>query len=143
MKIQAYLDKMKAIQGNLLQFLDDSSNSEENYQNLIKIFEDQKIQESQHELKSVLHLITRIANEHHRSPNFFSKIDQILNNFKKDIQQFFSNYEIFNIFKSNKRILLYLLEEKIMKIDKSIAHTMKTRKYKLLKYPEFFFNEIG
>lgn len=51
---------MKTIQRDKLKFLDDSNNTEENYQNLIKLFEDQKIQENKQELKSTLHLITKI-----------------------------------------------------------------------------------
>ena len=61
---------------------------------------------------------------------------------KNEIKQTFSNFEIFNLFKSNKRILLSLIEERIFVIDKNIAKIIKNGKYKDRKYIEYFFNEM-
>ena len=36
----------------------------------------------------------------------------IIVHYQKEIRKYFSNYEIFNIFKSNKKILLILIQEK-------------------------------
>ena len=51
MDLQECLQRMKKIQENLLKFLDDKDNIEENFQNLTKLLEEQKIKEIQHELE--------------------------------------------------------------------------------------------
>lgn len=78
-----------------------------------------------------------IIENHHRSQNFFTKIEQILQFLKIDISQTFSNKELFDMFLQNKRILLYFIENEIIKIDKSI--------YDILRNPSninYFFPEI-
>ena len=121
MSIWQFVAEMKKIQSSILDFLFKEANIEENFQILKKIFEDLQIHNDQHKLKSVLHLIVKIANNYHRGSNFFTKIDLILNNFKDDIKKYFSNSEIFAIFRSNKRILLFLVEENLMKFDSYIV----------------------
>lgn len=78
MNIQQFLDEIINLQSTLLCFIEHEDNIEEYFQNLEKIFEDQKISEGHHYLKLVLHLITKIANNHDRSHNFFDKIEQII-----------------------------------------------------------------
>ena len=65
-------------------------------------------------LNLFLHMISKIASDHHRLPNFINKIEKILKYLKDDITRYFSNSSIFNIFSESKRILLFLLEEKII-----------------------------
>ena len=79
---------------------------------------------------------------HYRNHNFFNKIDQILKAFKNEISQFYSNKEIFNIFKSSKRILLFLIEEKILTFDKYIYTEIMKKDYQEKKYPEYLALEI-
>ena len=143
MFLEKYLDTMRNIQENLLVFLEDDSNTEENFQNLLKILDDQRINENRQNFKLLLHLIVKISKNHHRGPNFFSKIEKILRNFKIDIGKYFSNIDIFKIFKSNKRLLLFLHEEQIMKIDGQIAQIIITgKKYQSKEYPQYFAPEI-
>ena len=130
---------MKDIQANILEFINDN---ESDCEKIVKIFDDQIIRENQHELKTVLHLLVKICNNYRRTPSFFLKIDQILSYFKNDILKYFSNIEIFNIFKSNKRILLFLIEEKVILIDNYVVKKMMKEKYREMKYPEYFFPEI-
>lgn len=61
---------------------------------------------------------------------------------KDKIKQSFSNSEIFNIFKKSKKILLFLIEEKILFIDDSIVKIMTNYSYDKVKYPHYFFPEI-
>lgn len=143
MDIQQYLDEMRKIQENLLIFLDGDHNDDENFSNLIKLFDDLKIREDKHILKQLLYLITRISGNYHRGPNFFHKLEQILNFFKNEIKKYFSNLEIFNIFKSNKRILLLLIEENIMIFDEKIAKTILLGyEYLEKSYSSYFLPEI-
>ncbi|KAK8897408.1 hypothetical protein M9Y10_015354 [Tritrichomonas musculus] len=142
-KSQKYLDMMKNIQENILLFLEEEANSEENFRILEDLFESTKIKENQYELLSFLHLISKISKNCHRYQNFFNKIEQILQIFNEDIKKYFSNSEIFNIFKRNKRILLFLIEQKIIVIDKfCVRKITKTVKYIKAKYPQYFQPEI-
>ena len=141
MEMQEYFSKMKDIQQKLLQFVDDESNDEENYQNIITYFQDHKIKENLQKLKSILHLISKISNHHYKTHSFYNKISRILTFFKSEIKQFYSNHEIFNIFRHNKRILLFLIEEKILIFDQSIANCILSKKYSY-SFILYFLNEI-
>ena len=72
----------RKIQRSLLDFIDDEENSEEYFENLIKLIDDHKIKQNCHELKSFLYLISNIAANHPRQLVFFSKID--INRFFED-----------------------------------------------------------
>ena len=122
LEIQEYFDKKKDIEKELLLFLDDDDYNvnEISYQNLQNLFEDQKIRENVHDLN----LINEIANDHHRYPNFFSKIDKLLLLFKEEIKQNFKNIDIFHIFQNNRRILLFLIQNEILYIDQEVFNQM-------------------
>ena len=121
MDVHAYLEEMTKIQENLLEYLDNESNTEELYQSLTQNFNDTKIRDSKYKLQSLLHLISKIVKNHHRLPSFFMKIEEIILIFKEDLKKYFSNSEIFNIFKSNKRILLFLIEKNLMIFDNILS----------------------
>ena len=143
MSFQKYLDMMKDIHENILNYLEEETKTEENFQILKDIFNNTKISDSQYDLLSLLHLISKIGNNFHRFPNFFAKIERILLFFKEDIKKYFPNSEIFNIFESNKRILLFLIEQQIIVIDEYITKKIsKTDKYIKSKYPQYFQPEI-
>ncbi len=129
MEIQEYLDEINKIQTNIHYFLDDTIDAEENFQNLMTLFDDQNIHHDKFKLKLILHMIVEISNNYHRFHNFFSKIEQILLAFKKEIIDFYPNWEIFNIFKSNKRVLLFIIKENIIKIDEYIIKALNNDKY--------------
>ena len=91
MSSEEFLEEMKKIQANLIDFLEHDDNNEEKYQNLIKIFDDIKIHDNQFKIKSLFYLILKISNHHHREPEFFSKIEKILQLFKDDMKKYFPN----------------------------------------------------
>lgn len=105
-----FIDRMKKIQNSLLRFIDCKDSMEENYQELIKLFDDERTKKNPHDIKIILCLLLKISNNHYRSTNFFSKIEKIILFFKDEIKNNFTNRDIFDIFKSNKRILLFLIE---------------------------------
>ena len=142
MDIQSYYEKNEKLQQGILDFLDDNNNMEENYQNLQAMFDHQHIKEDIHELKLFLYLINKISKNHHRSPNFFSKIEQILLIFKDEIKRYYKNYDIFKIFKNNKRILLFLMENKILTMEQRIFDKMLDITYQTRKYLKYFTPEI-
>lgn len=143
MTVQDYLSKMGKIQTSILAFIDDDGSSATGFMKLIQIFQNQKILNNRHELKSLLHILSNIADNHHRGPNFIDKIQQIIKFLKIYMKKFFSDFSIFNIFESNKRILLFLLKEKILTMNKTIASILtKYFKYGCAFYPQYLFNAI-
>ena len=138
----AHLEKMKKIQSTLLYYIDNEYEDELHYQFLIKLFNDQNIVYYYFEFKILLRFICSISNNHHRPPEFFSKIDRILLFFKDDIRYYFTNTELFNIFKSNKRILLFLIKENMLVIDNYVSSKLLSDKYINAKYPHYFLPEI-
>ena len=127
MSISDYLDKMKSIQKNILDFFEVQENSEEYFQNLNAKIQDLKIHDDSHRLRMFLHILINISNNHNRQHNFWEKMERLLLLFKKEMLEKFSNNELFNIFDSNKRLLLYLIEEKIITINEYIAQKIITK----------------
>lgn len=136
------LDRMKKVQNYLLSFIDTEEDIEESYQLITDIIVNEKIYENIQEFKLMLTLITRISNNHHRYVNFFPKIEKIILDIKAEIVQNFSNSEIFDIFKSNKRILLFLIESQILIFDDYVCKQLIKEKFIITKYPQFFSPEL-
>lgn len=139
-------EELEDIKGKIFDFIYSKSDMiEENFTNLIKSVNDYHISTSQEEMLILLYLLVNISNNYYRSSNFFQKIEQILLELKFNIITNFSNFEIFNIFKSNKRILLFLISEQFIFIDKSISFEIIniSKTYQQYFYPEVakFMNE--
>ena len=142
MNYQEYINKNKEIQSKFLLFLDKEDDIEENYQNLIFLFTGYKIIDNQHELRSLLYLISNITNNHYRTPSFNFKIERLLEYLKESIKNNFTNQKLFDIFKRNKLILLFLIEQEIMIFDESILNQISTKKYFKRSYHHFFFQKF-
>ena len=142
MSSETFVDKMKSIQNSLLEFLEDESDTEDKYDNFINLVSKQQLINEEHVFKALLQLIVSIVNNHHRFVNFICKFERFLRGIKQDVQKYFSNSEIFNIFKDNKRMLLFLLEEKVMIIDESIFSIITSSEYVEKNYCEYFQPEI-
>ena len=138
MDIDKRIKEMKNFQSIFIDYIDNEDLSEENYQQISMILSSHIIQEDKLELKPYLSLIQKIFHSHRRSPNFFTKMFKVLSLLSNSIKQNYTNYEIFNIFKKDKRILLFLLENNLLTIDAQISNIMNTGKYKLYHYPEYF-----
>ena len=113
MSLKEYLNKIKKLQLDLLNFLDEETNDAG--QDFFKLLNDSKICEIRKECKVFIHLIMAIVNNHHRSTNFFQKIEKILSLIQ--VKQNFSNSEIYELFSSNKRILLFIIQSNILSIE--------------------------
>lgn len=138
MEIENYIEIIKKNQFNILSFLNSNESMEENYQNITNFFDDQQIRNNKYEMKLFLRLIVHLSNYHHRSTNFYHKIEMILLYFKDEFHKYFTNSEIFEIFESNKRILLFLIEQKIILFDESIYKSIS----RIKNYFLYFENEI-
>ncbi|KAK8865391.1 hypothetical protein M9Y10_010936 [Tritrichomonas musculus] len=144
MEIGDYLEKKRTIQRKLIDYLDNSENAEENFQDLLDSFQNPKFHEDRKEIEEFLHLISIISEYHHRTPNFFEKIERVLSFFQSIIQKYLTNQEIFVIFKSSKRILLFLIESHIITVDSSIASQIMKNNFLVSdgSYKQYFYNEI-
>ena len=111
MDIYEYIKQKKELYNTLIEFLDAETKSSINdYKILRTTFQNIKQMKDQKEIKSLFHLIIQISHN-----DFFNdKIDEIVNYISDTIKQIMTNSEIFNIFKSNKRILLFLIQSKTL-----------------------------
>ncbi|KAK8845850.1 hypothetical protein M9Y10_020775 [Tritrichomonas musculus] len=142
MSVSDVIEKMKAIQSKLLHFLDSDNDIKIDSLDFYNYLNETKISDNQHDLTPFLQLLVAIANNHRGGASFFDKIKQILSFFKKEIQQFYSNSEIINIFQSNKRILLFLIKENIITADFYFRKTIISDEYVKAKYPQYFAPEL-
>ena len=141
-KYQQTLENLKKFQIFLQDYIDSEENTKEKYDKLQQFIQDKKFGQEMHDLKLILHLISTILKNQHRNSNFISKFEQILKLFGEDIKRYFTNIEIFEIFKKNKRILLSLLELKIFSIDEKVATQMTQAKNNFLNITEYFSPEL-
>ncbi|KAK8849910.1 hypothetical protein M9Y10_018499 [Tritrichomonas musculus] len=138
MKTQTQIENLKSLQFSVLDFIDNEDGNEEHFENLCHLIERLKITKNKPEFKLFLSLIISISNNHHRNVNFFEKIERILMEYKKIIGEYFSNNEIFTMFASNKRLILFLINEKVIYFYKYILNEIEKNGYE-----EYFLLEIN
>lgn len=143
MSIEYEIEKMRNIQKAVLEFVEKDKNSEENYENVKKLLSAQKIMEDKAKLKSVLRMMTKIGSNHQRVPRFIEKVELVYEELKSGIVEHFTNEEIFEIFGSNKRILLYAIKEHLVKLDVNVFRIIMSKDYIEKKYPHYFIPEIS
>lgn len=141
MDLNEYLDQMNKIQSNILDYIENEENEEENFNSLQTFFDSIKIQSNKHDICMIFHIVISIGNNHHRNYFFWPKIEKILSYFTTEYKKNFTNSELFDIFSKNKRILLFFIEAKIIIFDKYVIKKIETKYYQkdYLKYfsPEF------
>lgn len=141
MSIQKFTENKKIIYDGFIYLIENEDDIEKRFINFTIILQDQKIKENPNDLRLFLHMISSITNNHCRThiDEFFEKI---LISLKYELKQFYSNKTLFNIFKNNKRILLFLIKEKLIDIDRYFINQIACPKYVDRKYPQFFSLEI-
>ena len=98
--IQKYIDEKKELYKLVLQIIDDSEADDDTiFQKLTNFLDTDQYGKNKSE--HFLHLISNISVNHHRRPNFFVKIKNILTITSKFHDQIFSNVELFWIFQQN------------------------------------------
>ena len=114
-----------------------------NLKNFIDFVNITKICEDREEFKLLISLISKIIKNHHFSLKFFDKIKQIIICIESDIKRTFSNSEIFNLFKKNKRALLFLINQKFIILDQSIINYIIEKIDKNgTRYRHYFYPEL-
>ncbi|KAK8837312.1 hypothetical protein M9Y10_036744 [Tritrichomonas musculus] len=138
MSISEYLDKKSELYDLILSYIENTDDTNDDC--VINYIDSEKIGEDRIELRAFLHILLKISRNHYRTSGFFSKIEKVLLHLKESIKKLLSNTEIFYLFKSNKRILLFIITEKIIEIDRTIFNLLTTQKDKELCF--FFYPEI-
>ena len=133
MNINVFFSCKKELYALILQYIDnDEEKNDEYFFNEIKNYlEKNEIRENKKELNMLLDVVAKIANNHHRNRNFFYKLEQIIEYLGMKIKQTFSNDEIFEIFKKNKRILYFLFQKEILYIDRNISKRIDPNYFQL------------
>lgn len=131
MEIQEYISLKEKLHDYFINFIDDESSNDEKFNDLIKFIKLQKYHENPEEFRSLLHLISEINKNYHRSSTQIDRIEQILSYFEDYIKQNFSNDDLLNIYEKNPQILHFLINKNIFTIDESFL--------KLFKW-EYFIN---
>ena len=137
-----FLRNMKNIQSSIISYIEDNENLEEKFAIISDQIDNYKFIDNIDEMKIIFQLIVNISNNCHRYSDFWEKIEQILKLFKNAICDNFTNEEIYDIFQSNKRILLFLMEENILAIDKKCCVKLFSQNSIKFKYPHYFSTEI-
>ena len=140
--INEYVNKMKKAHALLLDFLEKEEYLDEDYDNLIKLYDELNFKSKKEYLEEFLILISTISKNHHHNRTFYTKIIKILDKYEQDISRNFTSHEIFQIFKNSKRILLYFIEKKMIIITKDIADVMLNPKHIKFYYDSYFYPEL-
>ena len=119
MEVQEYFEIMKTIQTHIIELLDTENDTDD--ESIMKLIDDHQMREDRSQLAALINLIVNISSNHHRTSDFFKKIETIFLILKDDMSHHFSNIELYDFSKNNKRILLFFFQNKIVVPDKSIA----------------------
>lgn len=134
--LKYYLNEMQNLQHVLLEYIDSESEDEVNFRELINKYENSNISKKRDTIKDFLYLISSIANNH-RAPNLIQRIEQLLIHLKNQIEENFTSIDLLMIFKKNKRIILFLLKERLIVPDKTMSQIIIDMNYHQYFYPEF------
>ena len=136
-QINECIEKNSSIQKNLEQLLKNVSNENDCIINLVHILTEDEIIQNKTKMQEFLYLLLALSKQFNHSINFFYNIEKVLIELKNNIQKNFTSFELFHIFKSDKRILLFLIQQKLVVIDDEIITVMiKSYNYKYYFFPE-------
>ena len=76
MEIEIFIKKLKDINSALIDFIEAADDHDAEFKTLIDILEKQKILENKDEIQLLFQLISKIADNHHRTSDFFDRLDQ-------------------------------------------------------------------
>ena len=141
-EFEKYINEKKELYDNLILFLDNVEENEKDFENLIQKI-NQQYDDGKESFQDFFLLLKNIANNHYLNENIWQKLFKVINNHKDQIKQTLSNSEVFNIFESNKIILLFLFENKILTVDDEIYNELISKIEKNgNRYCHFFYPEI-
>ena len=142
------LGEFISFQTLLLDYINQNFDDENNdqYNQLIEFINKNNIRSNKSKIIQLLHILSQLAGSHFRGHDLLRKIDRILQELINDINTLITNLsELFNIFKYNKTILLFLLKN-IEQLDNNpknkeifLLHILESEDKELIQY---FYPEL-
>ena len=124
MEIQDYININKNLYTTFSKYIDNHLDDNDEYQNLTSFLTTHDYLTNVEILPEFLRLISNVSKNHTRENNFLNKIYKILYFLKDTLNNIFPKLEIFNIFKDNKIVLLFLFTN-IIETDATIIENLK------------------
>lgn len=143
MDTASFIELMKTVEESLQNYINPENEDEESdFSKFSKMIDGNKIREDKNKLIPFLHLLISISKHQHRCKHFFDKIEKILLFLMEDIKKFLTQIEIFDMFKSSKRILLFLVNQKVIIFNQKMVDEIIVKKFRFYRYMEYFYPEI-
>lgn len=148
-QIDLFVEQKKKIHNDVLNYIEsiDEYESYEYFQIINDHINRLNDDANKKEIQELVILISKISKNHHYDNVFFQKITMLILQLSDFIKIYFTNFEIFNIFKRSKRIILFLLKNQIITIDQAILDfiypSKRNLKDKLFYYDIFLYPEIN
>ena len=136
MEVKKYINQKKDLYFLLFKFIENKSDATNDFQILISALKKQKIDENKDELIEFLYLLLKISSNFQRKNCLYDKIEEILLHFESEIKHTFSNSELFDIFKNEKKILLFLFEKEFITMHPSFLADLLDPKFSCFFYPQ-------
>lgn len=143
MEIQDYANQQMKFYETIMNYFACQEESDTELQILADIFQNQNIIKEKGTFREFLSLISKLSDNYHRSHHFFNKIEKILSHYLPQIKENFIDVELIQIFENNELILLFLLEQKIIKNPEesilsliNLKNSDRRKNYKFYFYPE-------
>lgn len=121
MEIERYIEEMREIQKQVLDYLDSTENGEEDFSKLTSYFDDIKIIENSLKFKEFIQMIANISYKHHYTSLFYNKIEKICFYFKESILHHFSDFELIIFFIYSPRMIFFFIEQKFVIFNEKLA----------------------
>lgn len=115
MEIEQYIKQKKEFYNVFMTYIDDETDHQENFTNLITYMQSNKILDNREELKNFLTLISRICLNHHYHKDFQDKILSIFTYLREKIKKNFTRSQITSIFKSYIQASFFIYDNQILK----------------------------
>ncbi|KAK8890642.1 hypothetical protein M9Y10_035425 [Tritrichomonas musculus] len=140
MEIDIIFRKKKITYSYILDFIENSEESESKFQILYQTLEKEKLLQKKEDILSILQLLCKIANNHHRASDFINKYEKLFQYIFQNVQQTFSASEIMKVYFENKRILLLLLEKKFIQPERSeLIEIMNKKSLTKFEYSHYLY----
>lgn len=127
MDISDYLARMKAFYSSFIKYVENETKEPENFRDFISFVNNNQYGRNSDELRSLLHIINKVSNHHSQRGFLKNQVQKLLIHFTDQIKQTFTNIDIFNIFKNNKSILLFLFENELIQSDEEIVFQLLSK----------------
>lgn len=102
---------MQIIEEIILYLLEEKEEPQQkDYDIINELINSIKTEFKQQDSRQILYLLKNIAENHYKTPGFFDRIFKLKNPILQDLK----NFDLFNVFKDHKLLLLYLFQNKII-----------------------------